>query len=122
MLFQILLNILSFMMGMTVKRNKSLRYLITPRNLVYVMVTEDGKRGRRFIFRNGIYSTDKVFNTYDLAFVWKDASIAFKALALGGETGLQDAINNWDLKLMGNSQLANYFAIILMTSLGKMKR
>ncbi len=122
MMFSLLLSLLSFAIGMTVKNNKAMKEMISIRNSAYVMMTEDGKIGRRFIFRKGKYKSDKVLTDYDLAFIWKDASIAFKALAFGGATGLQDAQNNWDVTLMGDANLLNFFGVIMLVSLGKMKR
>jgi len=122
MLFSLLLYMIDISMGNTFKRNKSIREMMATRNLAFAIMTKDGTRGKRFVFRNGKYSSDKLFTDYTMALVWKDATTAFKTLAFGGETGLQDAMNNWDLKLAGDPNFLNLFGLLLMVSLGKIKR
>lgn len=122
MLFSLLLSVINLAMKMTAKNNKSIKDLINVRNCSYVMMTRDGKIGRRFIFKNGKYSSDKNLKEYDLALVFKNADVGFKTLALGGETGMMEAINNWNLKLQGNVDIYNFFVIMIAVSMGMMKR
>jgi len=122
LLFSMLLSIISFSMGRAVKTNKAIKEMMAIRNLVFVIMTEDGKIGRRFIFKNGKYSSDKVLKDYTMALVWKDPSTAFQTLAFGGETGLQNAMNNWNLRLAGDPGFFNFFGVLLLVALGKMKR
>jgi len=63
-----------------------------------------------------------VLKDYDLALVFENADIGFKTLALGGDTGMQTAINNYELKLAGNQQLFNSFGILIAISMGMIKR
>ena len=56
MLFSILLSVINLMIGITAKNNRSIREMITVRNCAYVIMTKDGKIGRRFMFRKGRYS------------------------------------------------------------------
>jgi len=122
MLFSMLLAVIGFLMGLAAKTNKAFRELISPMNCAFVVMTADGKRGRRFVITDGRYSSDKLLKDYDLALVFKNADIGFKALALGGATGMQAAMNNYDLKLMGNQQLFNGFGILLLVTMGTIKR
>jgi len=122
MLFSLLLSIMSLAMSITSKTNKSIKDLIKVRNCAYVMMTQDGKIGRRFLFRKGKFSSDKNLTDYDLAFIFKSADVGFKTLALGGKTGIAEAINNWDLKLAGNIDISNFFQIMIGVSMGIMKR
>ena len=122
MLFSMLLSMINMSMGRAVKSNKAIKEMMAIRNLVFVIMTEDGKIGRRFIFKDGKYSSDKVLKDYTMALVWKDPSVAFKTLAFGGETGLQDAMNNWNMRLAGDAGFFNFFGVLLLVSLGKMKR
>jgi len=122
LLFSMLLSIINMSMGRAVKSNKAIKEMMAIRNLVFVIMTEDGKIGRRFIFKDGKYSSDKVLKDYTMALVWKDPSVAFKTLAFGGETGLQDAMNNWNMRLAGDAGFFNFFGVLLLVSLGKMKR
>ncbi len=122
MLFSLLLAILSFAIGMTAKTNKSIKDMISIRNSAYVIMTKDGKRGRRYLFKNGKYSSDKVLTDFDLALVFENADIGFKTLALGGDTGLQVAMNNFNLRLVGNPKIFNWFGVMIAVSMGMMKR
>ncbi len=122
MLFSMLLAILGFMMGMAARNNKAVKDLLSVRSATYVIMTKDGTRGRRYLIRNGKFSTDTVLKDYDLALVFENADIGFKTLALGGDTGLQVAMNNYNLKLDGNPAMFNFFGILLSVCMGMMKR
>ena len=122
MLFSLLLSIMSLAMKMTAKNNKSMKELISVRNCAYVIMTKDGKTGRRFSFREGKYSSDKNLTDYDLALVFKTADIGFKTFTMGGPTGVADAIGNWNLKLVGNQNIFNFFVIMIAVSMGMIKR
>ena len=122
MLFSMLLAVLGFMMGLTAKTNKSFKEMISLMNCTYVIMTRDGKQGRRYMITDGKYSSDTVLKDYDMALVFESADIGFKTLALGGGTGMQVAMNNYDLKLVGNQQLFNCFGILLQISMGIVKR
>ena len=122
MLFSILLAVVALAIGLTVQTNKSVKEMISIRNCAYVIMTKDGKRGRRFMFRHGKYSTDKVLTDFDLALVFENADVGFKTLALGGDTGLQVAMNNCDLMLVGNAKIFNFFGVLIAVSMGMMKR
>jgi hypothetical protein len=122
MLFSLLLFIMSVSIAITAKTNRSIRELISIRNSAYVIKTRDNRRGRRFVFRNGKYSSDRVLDQFDLALVFENADIAFKTLALGGDTGLQTAINNFTLRLEGDPKYFSWFGIMIAVSMGMMKR
>ena len=122
MLFSMLLAVLGFMIGLTAKNNKAFKDMLGVMNSAYVVMTKDGKRGRRYVVRNGKYSSDTVLKDYDLALVFENADIGFKTLALGGVTGMQTAMNNYELKLAGNQQLFNSFGILIAISMGMIKR
>jgi len=122
MLFSMLLAVLSFMIGLTAKNNKAIREMLSIRNCTYVIMTKDGTRGRRYMIKNGKYSSDTILKDYDLALVFENADVGFKTLALGGDTGLQVAMNNYDLKLVGNPNIFNFFGVLIAVSMGMMKR
>jgi hypothetical protein len=122
MLFSMLLAVLGFMIGLTAKTNKAFKEILGVMNCAYVVMTRDGKRGRRYVIRKGKYSSDTVLNDYDLALVFENADIGFKTLALGGVTGMQVALNNYELRLAGNQQLFNSFGILIAISMGMIKR
>jgi hypothetical protein len=122
MTFSQLLAMISSAIRVTLKTNLRLKQLVSRVNYVYVLMTKDGKTGRRFIFRDGKYSSDKILRDYDLALVFKDASAGLKALALGGDTGLREAMNNWDLEVRGDSSCLSVFAVIMAVSTGAWQR
>jgi len=122
MLFSLLLSVVSLAITMMVKTNKSIKEMLTIRDTRYVIMTRDGSRGRRYIFRNGKFFSDKVLTEYDLALVFESADIGFKTLAFGGDTGLQTAMNNYNLKLVGNPNIFNFFGVMIAVSMGMMKR
>jgi len=122
MLFSLLLFIMSTSIAITAKTNRSIRELVSIRNSSYVIKTRDGKRGRRYVFKSGRYSSDKMLNEFDLALVFENADIGFKTLALGGDTGLQTAINNFTLRLEGDPKIFSWFGIMIAVSMGMMKR
>lgn len=122
MLFSLLLSVVSLAITIMVKTNKSIKEMLTIRDSRYVIMTRDGSRGRRYIFRNGKFFSDKVLTEYDLALVFESADIGFKTLAFGGDTGLQTAMNNYNLKLVGNPNIFNFFGVMIAVSMGMMKR
>ena len=122
MLFSMLLAVLSFAIGLTARNNKSIKEMIGIRNCTYVIMTKDGKRGRRYLIKNGKFSSDTVLKGYDLALVFENADVGFKTLALGGDTGLQVAMNNYNLRLEGNPNIFNFFGVLIAVSMGMMKR
>lgn len=122
MLFSMLLAVLGFMMGMAAKNNKAVKELLRVRTATYVIMTKDGTRGRRYLIRNGKFSSDTILKDYDMALVFENADVGFKTLALGGDTGLQVAMNNYNLKLDGNPAMFNFFGILLSICMGMIKR
>jgi len=122
MKFSLLLSTLNLAIRRAAKGNKSLKDMIKVRNHAYVIMTRDGKIGRRFSFRNGKYSSDKVLTDYDMAWVFENADVGFKALALGGDTGVQEAINNWDLRVLGDDYHMLWFGVVMQMALGGIKR
>jgi hypothetical protein len=122
MKFSILIAALALIIQLSLKTKKYLRDMISVKNHTFVMMTRDGKRGRRFIFRNGQFSSDSNFSEYDLAFVWKDGNTAFKVLTTPDPVGLHKAIANWDLELKGDESLSLWFTIFLGYATGSLKR
>jgi len=122
MLFSLLLRIIDLAIRIAAKRNKSLRDMIKVRNHAYVIMTKDGKIGRRFIFKNGRYSSDKLLTDYDMALVFENANIGFKTLAFGGDTGIDEAKNNWTLRILGDDYHTFWFGVVMQMALGAIKR
>jgi hypothetical protein len=122
MLFSLLLLILHLAIGIAARFNKRLKLMMETRNNAYVIMTKDGKVGRRFIFKNGRYSSDKLLTEYDMAMVFENADIGFKTLAFGGDTGTQEAINNWKLKIRGDNYHVIWFSTVMGMALRQSAR
>jgi hypothetical protein len=81
--FSILLKLLVFKFKKAAKINKDFKKFLMGHECTVVIKTKDGKRGKRFIFKNGLFSADSVLNEYDAAMIWSDAKVAFKGLKDG---------------------------------------
>jgi len=73
-----------------------------------VIKTRDGKRGKRFVFENGSFSTDTVLDEYDAAMVWPDAAVAFRAMKRG-EEGIQEEVKNHRVYIEGKLHAFTWF-------------
>ncbi len=122
MKFTILMEVITLMIRLSLKTKKYLRDMISVKNHTFVMMTKDGKRGRRFIFRNGTFSSDKVLTDYDLAYVWKDGDTAFKVLTSNDPVGMHKAMANWDLEMRGDTTLSLWFLFFFGYATGILKR
>ena len=120
--FTQLLNGINMAIKQTAKTNRSINKMISIRNCTYVIRTKDGKSGRRYIFKNGKYSSDTKLNDCDLALVFENAAIGFRALALDGATGITNAINNYELMLVGNEKIFGFFSVVIGVAVGLLKR
>jgi hypothetical protein len=63
-----------------------------------------------------------VLTDYDMALVFENADIGFKTLAFGGDTGVQEAINNWKLKIRGDNHHVIWFSTVMGMALRQSAR
>ena len=122
MKFKLLMKILPILIKMNVKTKKYVRDMLSTQNYRFVMMTKDGKQGKRFIFQKGLFSTDDILTEYDLAYVWRDGNTAFKVLTNPDPTGLFKAEANWDLEIKGDKTLSIPFNIFLAYATGNFKK
>jgi len=122
MKFKLLMKILPILIKMNVKTKKYVRDMLSTQNYKFVMMTKDGKQGKRFIFQKGLFSTDDILTEYDLAYVWRDGNTAFKVLTNPDPTGLFKAEANWDLEIKGDKTLSIPFNIFLAYATGNFKK
>jgi len=122
MKFSLLMNILPLIIKLNIKTKKYVREMLRTHNYRFVMMTKDGKQGKRFIFRNGTFSADNVLTEYDVAYVWKDGNTAFKVLTNSDPTGLFKAEANWDLQIKGDKTLSIPLNIFLGYATGNFKK
>jgi hypothetical protein len=73
-----------------------------------VIKTADGKKGKRFIFENGLFSVDKNLDQFDAAMVWNDAGTAFNAMKKG-EEGITKAIGAHKVSIQGKLHSFTWF-------------
>ena len=122
MKFTILMEVITLLIKLMIRTKKHVRDMITYKNHTIVMMTKDGKRGRRFIIRDGAFSSDRVLTDYDLAYVWKDGDTAFKVLTSNDPVGMHKAIANWDLEMKGDTTLSIWFLFFFGYATGILKR
>jgi len=122
MKFSLLMNLLPLIIKMNVKTKKYVRDMLKNHNYRFVMMTKDGKQGKRFVFREGAFSADNVLTEYDVAYVWKDGDTAFKVLTNPDPTGLFKAEANWDLQIKGDKTLSIPLNIFLGYATGNFKK
>lgn len=110
--FSILLRFLVFKFKKAAKINKDFKKFLMGHECIVVIKTKDGKRGKRFIFKNGLFSTDAVLNEYDAAMIWSDAKTAFNGLK-NGEEGIKDALRNHFVSIDGKVHDFTWFGAVL---------
>jgi len=91
--FSLLLTILALKFKKASKTSKDFKKFLMGHECSVVIKTKDGRRGKRFIFRDGTFSSDGVLDEYDAAMIWSDAKTAFKGLK-EGEGGIKHALQN----------------------------
>lgn len=91
--FSLLLAILASKFKRAAKLNESFKKFLMGHECTVVIKTRDGKRGKRFIFKDGRFSTDAVLDHYDTAMIWGNSKTAFSALRQG-EEGIKEALQN----------------------------
>lgn len=91
--FSILLTFLAFKFKKAARINENFKKFLMGHECSVVIKTKDGKKGKRFIFKDGRFSSDAVLDDYDTAMIWGDAKSAFSALKKG-EEGIKQALQN----------------------------
>ena len=115
--FSLLITMLALKFKKASKSNKDFRKFLMGHECSIVIKTKDGKRGKRFIFKDGTFSSDTVLDEYDAAMIWSDARAAFKGLK-AGEEGIQHALRNHLVGIDGEIHSFTWFgaAITFVTT------
>ena len=108
MLFKLLLFILSSKFKTSAKTDSNFKKFLMGHECVIVVKTKDNKSGKRFIFKDGTFSSDSVLDQYDSAMVWSDAKIAFNAMKKG-EDGIIEALQNHLVGIEGQIHSFTWF-------------
>ena len=91
----LLLTILANKFKKSAKTDQNFKKFLMGHECRVVVKTKDNKKGKRFIYNNGTFSSDAVLDDFDAAMVWVDAKTAFHAMKNGEERiikALQDHV------------------------------
>ncbi|MBI5603554.1 MAG: hypothetical protein HY879_09360 [Deltaproteobacteria bacterium] len=106
--FSLILAILASKFKKAARINENFKKFLMGHECTVVIKTRDGKRGKRFIFKDGRFSADAVLNDYDTAMIWGDAKTAFSALKKG-EEGIKAALQNHQVGIDGQVHSFTWF-------------
>lgn len=108
MRFLLLLAILSSKFKKASGTDENFRKFVMGHECKIVVKTRDGKKGKRFIFQNGKFSSDKNLDQFDAAMVWNDAATAFAAMKKG-EPAITEAIQTHKVAIEGKLHAFTWF-------------
>ncbi len=106
--FSLILAILASKFKKAARINENFKKFLMGHECTVVIKTRDGKRGKRFIFKDGRFSADAILNDYDTAMIWGDAKTAFSALKKG-EDGIKAALQNHQVGIDGQVHSFTWF-------------
>jgi hypothetical protein len=108
MRFLLLLSILASKFKKASAKNEHFKKFCMGHECSVVIKTHDNKKGKRFIFKDGKFSTDARLDEFDTAMVWVDAGTAFNAMKKG-EDGIMDALKNHQVGIEGKLHSFTWF-------------
>lgn len=112
MRFLLLLAILASKFKKSAATNTNFKKFLMGHECKIVVKTKDNKKGKRFIFKDGQFSSDSVLDQYDAAMVWANPAIAFTAMKKG-EEGIMDALQNHLVGIEGQLHSFTWFGAAL---------
>jgi hypothetical protein len=110
--FSLLLAVLAIKFRKAAQKNADFRRFLMGHECSVVIKTKDNRRGKRFIFRQGAFSSDRALNEYDAAMIWKDAKTAFAGLR-AGEDGIKRALGSHLVGIDGQLHSFTWFGAAL---------
>jgi len=110
--FSIILTLLALKFKKAANTDKNFRKFLMGHECTVVIKTKDGKRGKRFVFKDGSFSSDNVLDEYDTAMVWSDAKTAAKGIK-NGEEGIKQALQNHLVGIEGEIHSFTWFGAAL---------
>ncbi|MCJ7541870.1 MAG: hypothetical protein MUO88_19655 [Desulfobacterales bacterium] len=108
MRFLLLLSVLASKFKKASKKDGNFKKFLMGHECSIVIKTNDGKKGKRFIFKDGQFSSDSVLDQFDAAMVWADAGTAFNAMKKG-EPGITSALQNHLVGIEGQLHSFTWF-------------
>lgn len=115
--FSLILAILALKFKKVSQGDPGFKKFLMGHECVIVVKTKDGRKGKRFIFRDGAFSSDAVLDEYDAAMIWSDAKAAFKGLK-AGEEGVQEALRNHQVSIDGEVHSFTWFGAAMTYVMG----
>ena len=111
MRFSLLLWILYLKLKKASASHRAFQHHISAMQVRLLIRTEDGKRGRLFIFDRGRLSSRPGGGhpDFDVALVWSDAGTAFRVMASGSDEESFRAAARGRLRVEGMAYLAQWF-------------
>lgn len=123
MKFSLLLFVLNMIFKRTAKKHESFRTKLKEKDYTMVIRTEDGKRGRFFIFRGGEIISGKGDKAgAEISLIWRDAETGFKVMSGGNNQAFMGALQNGSLKIAGDANLALTFMGVVGEMMKLMKK
>lgn len=104
----LLLTILANKFKKSAKTDQNFKKFLMGHECRVVVKTKDNKKGKRFIFKNGTFSSDAVLDDFDAAMVWVDAKTAFHAMK-NGEQGIIKALQDHVVGVEGKIHSFTWF-------------
>lgn len=104
----LLLTILAYKFKKSAKTDENFKKFLMGHECRVVVKTKDNKKGKRFIFKDGNFSSDKVLDEFDAAMVWTDSKTAFNAMQKG-EEGIVSALQNHVVGIEGKIHSFTWF-------------
>jgi len=108
MRFLLLLILLAYKFKKSSQMNPEFKKFLMGHECRIVVKTNGNKKGRRFIFKDGKFSSDAILDEYDAAMVWTDSKTAFHAMKKG-EEGIMDALQNHRVGIEGKVHAFTWF-------------
>ena len=108
MRFLLLLAILASRFKKSSRTDENFKKFLMGHECRVVIKTDDNKKGKRFIFKDGKFSSDSVLDQFDTAMIWKDAATAFNAMKKGDE-GIMSALQNHVVAIDGQVHAFTWF-------------
>jgi len=108
MLFKLLLTIIASKFKKSSQTDVNFRKFLMGHECRIVVKTKDNMTGKRFIFKDGNFSSDAILDEYDAAMVWANPKIAFNAMKKG-EEGIMDALQNHMVGIEGQIHSFTWF-------------
>lgn len=111
MKFSMLLFVLDLILKRAAKKNETFKKYISKAKVRVLIKTDDGQRGRMFIFDKGKISSKPGGNhkDFDVALVWKDAATGFTVMTDKNKDASFNAAAEGKLRVEGMGIYAQWF-------------